>query len=182
MFEISFWSLALIITIIWIGIRAAFAIKNHNIVWLHEVKLLTVYICIIVIARIVYFPWHLEDGHIGTLVFDSQRILPFRLNLRPIVHLFDIYEGWQRNIFGNIAMFIPVGLAWPFCFKKLDNIGKVVLSGFCFSLLIELSQLLFYDRGTDIDDLITNTAGVLIGAIIYFGICKVKELTERYHR
>jgi len=101
-------------------------------------------------------------------VFDPEKIRPLWINAVPFVHLFDVYEGWQRNLFGNIAMFIPVGLAWPFCFKKLDNIGKVVLAGFAFSLLIELSQLLFFQRGTDIDDLITNTAGVLIGAIIYF--------------
>ena len=51
---------------------------------------------------------------------------PFWINLTPIVHMFDVYDGWLINIIGNIAMFIPVGLAWPFCFKKLDTIGKTV--------------------------------------------------------
>ena len=180
MIEITFWNLFLLITIVWLGIRITAAVRNHKVNWLYEVKLLTVYICIIVISRIVYFPWHLENGHIGTLVFDSGRILPFWLNVVPFVHLFDIYEGWQRNLYGNIAMFIPVGLAWPFCFKKLDSIRKVVLAGFGFSLFIELSQLLFYDRGSDIDDLITNTTGVFIGAIIYFLLNRVfgKRKTE----
>lgn len=169
----TFWQFWTVISVAWIGIRAYFDIKDHKVDWLRELKLLTVYICIVVIMRIVYFPWHLENGKIGTLVFDAGQILPFRLNLIPVVHLFDIYEGWQRNLFGNIAMFIPVGLAWPFCFKKLDSVGKVVLAGFCYSLMIELSQLLFYDRGTDVDDLITNTSGVLIGALIYFGISRI---------
>ncbi|WP_242829764.1 VanZ family protein [Butyrivibrio sp. XPD2006] len=35
-------------------------------------------------------------------------------------------------------------------------------------MLIELSQLLFYDRCSDIDDIILNTAGICIGALIYF--------------
>ena len=71
-------------------------------------------------------------------------------------------------------MFIPVGLAWPFCFKKLDSLGKVVLAGAGFPLFIEITQLPFYDRCSDVDDLILNTTGIFIGALIYFGI---KRLT-----
>ncbi|HCW04256.1 MAG TPA: hypothetical protein DGK91_06850 [Clostridium sp.] len=71
-------------------------------------------------------------------------------------------------------MFIPVGIVWPICFKKLDNIGKAILAGAIFSLLIEISQLLFYERCSDIDDLILNTAGVAIGALIYFGCKKLR--------
>ena len=170
MIEISYGQLLLMIAGIWLVIRAAAAVKSRKIVLLREAKLLMVFICIAVIARIVYFPWHLVDGHIGKLVFDPNRILPFRLNLVPLVHMLDVYSGWKRNLFGNIAMFIPVGIVWPLCFKKLDSIPKVVLAGFAFSLCIELSQLLFYSRGTDIDDLLTNTAGAFIGAVLYFQI------------
>ena len=176
MFTLTYWNLFAIISIAWVAVRIIIAAQNHKVDLLREVKLLTVYICIIVIARIVYFPWHLENGHIGVLHFNAQKILPLWVNVVPLVHLFDIYEGWQRNLFGNIAMFIPVGLAWPFCFKKLDGIGKVVLAGAGFSLLIELSQLFFYERGSDIDDLITNTTGVLIGATVYFMIIRVRKM------
>ena len=69
-------------------------------------------------------------------------------------------------------MFIPVGLVWPYCFKKLDTIGKVVLAGGGLSFCIEITQLPFYSRCSDIDDLIMNTTGVLMGAIIYFGVKK----------
>ena len=93
--------------------------------------------------------------------------------------MFDEYDGWLKNIIGNITMFIPVGLAWPSCFKKLDTVGKTVLVGAGFSLFIEITQLPFYDRCSDVDDLILNTTGILIGAIIYFGI---KRLTIRNKR
>ena len=139
-----------------------------------EIQLLMVYICIVVIVRIVYFPWHHVNGHIGTLNFNAAKMIPFWINLIPIVHLVDIYDGWQMNIIGNIAMFIPVGIVWPICFKELDSIVKTVFAGFGFTLLIEVSQLLFYERCSDIDDLILNTAGVIIGAMIYFGICAIK--------
>ena len=68
-------------------------------------------------------------------------------------------------------MFIPVGMSWPFCFKKLDKVWKTVLAGFGYSLFIELTQLFVFGRSTDIDDLMLNTIGALIGALIFYHIC-----------
>ena len=147
--------------------------------WKYEVKLLTVYICLVVIARMVYFPLRLVEGRIGSLFLDVEKIFPLWINLIPVVHLLDVYEGWLINIIGNVAMFIPVGIVWPFCFKKLDTIGKTVLVGAGFPLLIEITQLPFYDRCSDIDDLILNTIGIFIGAVIYFGVKGLKTLKKR---
>ena len=44
-----------------------------------------------------------------------------------------------------------------------------------FPLFIELSQLPFYDRCSDIDDLILNTVGIFIGALIYFGVKRARR-------
>ena len=54
----------------------------------------------------------------------------------------------------------------------LLNILKTTLFGFCFSLLIELSQLIT-TRATDIDDLIANTFGTIIGYIIWIIFSKI---------
>ena len=156
--------------------RTICGIKNQKVDWKHEAKLLTVYICLVVISRIVYFPMRLEEGHIASLYLDVDKMYPFWINLTPIVHMFDVYDGWLINIIGNIAMFIPVGLVWPFGFKKLDTIGKTVLAGAGYTLFIEITQLPFYLRCSDIDDLIMNTTGVLIGAIIYFGVKRIKNI------
>ena len=169
MTEITYGELLLIITALWVLVRAAVTVKTNRFSLKREAQLLMVYICIIVIARIVYFPWHHVSGHIDTLKFDSSKIRPPWFNLVPFVHLFEVYDGWKMNVLGNIAMFIPVGIVWPVCFKKLDTVGKTVLAGAGYSLLIELTQLLLFERNTDIDDLILNTAGVLIGALILFG-------------
>ncbi len=170
MIEITYFQVFIGISLLWLLTRAIVCIRNKKINWKRELMLLMVYICIVVIIRIVYFPWHHVDGHIDYLRFDAAKILPFWLNLIPVVHLFDIYDGWQMNIIGNISMFIPVGIVWPVCFKELDNVRKTVLAGCGFTLLIEITQLLFYERCSDIDDAILNTTGVLIGALIYFGI------------
>ena len=159
--------------------RVICGVINHKVDWKYEAKLLTVYICFVVIARIVYFPRHLVDGHIASLYLEYDKIFPMWINLVPIVHMFDSYDGWLMNIIGNVTMFIPVGLAWPFCFKKLDAISKAVLAGGGLTLFIEITQLPFYSRCSDIDDLIMNTTGVLIGAVIYFGIKRLMIRKKR---
>ena len=41
--------------------------------------------------------------------------------------------------------------------------------------MLEITQLPFYSRCSDIDDLFMNTTGVLIGAVIYFCVKRLKE-------
>ena len=179
MFEITYKGLFIFITLAWIATRAICGIKNKKVDWKYEAKLLAVYICLVVIARIVYFPMRLVEGRIASLVLDVEKIFPLWINLIPIVHLFDVYDGWLINIIGNVAMFIPVGLVWPFCFKKLDTLGKTVLVSAGFPLFIEITQLPFYDRCSDIDDIILNTTGIFIGALIYFGVKLLKNRKNR---
>lgn len=170
-FEITYWEMLAFISAVWVLARVIAGVKNRKVSAAREAMLLMVYICIIVVARIVYFPWHLVDGKIGTMIFDSSKLIPVQFNFVPVVRLFEVYDGWKLNLFGNIAMFVPVGVVWPACFRKIDTVWKTVLAGAGFSLCIELTQLLFYERHSDIDDIILNTAGMLIGALIFFG-CK----------
>lgn len=169
MFEITYGQMAGAITVLWIIYRDVAAKKTGRFTMAGEARMLLVYICLIVIARFVYFPLHRVNGHIGVLRFDRSKIDPPWYNAVPFVHLFETYDGWRVNIIGNIVMFIPVGFVWPIAFRKLNTVNKTILAGAGLSLLIELTQLLFYERNSDIDDLILNTVGVAIGAVLYFG-------------
>lgn len=62
----------------------------------------------------------------------------------------------------NIIMFMPFGFLLPLIWKNFRNAKKVVLMGFLMSLAIEICQL-FNLRATDIDDLMMNTLGALVG-------------------
>lgn len=168
MVEITFIQMIIFISAVWILLRLFFVLKNRTFSIRRELQLLLVYICIVVIARFVFFALHHVNGQIDTLKIDFSKIGPDSVNLKPFMFISDIYEGSLVNIIGNITMFIPVGIVWPFCFKKLDNVLKVILAGAGYSFLIELLQLLFYERHSDVDDLILNTLGTAIGAIIYF--------------
>lgn len=68
----------------------------------------------------------------------------------------------------NICMFIPFGLLLPMIIKKSDSFLKVLGLSFAFTLLIEIVQLVLpMGRSFDIDDLICNTLGGVIGYCIY---------------
>jgi len=165
-----------VITVLWLASRSAVWLKTKRIGVLREVQLLTVYICIAVVARFTCFPFGKVNGVIQPLVFDISRMIPPRINLVPLVYLFDYIRPREAllNLIGNTLMFVPLGIVWPSVFKTLDSHKKVIAAGAGFSLLIEIFQLPFYDRVTDIDDLILNTAGYFIGYGIYLAVKKFK--------
>ena len=168
MIEITYFQLFLFITIIWIITRCIIAIILKTFSVKREIQLLLVYVCIVVICRFVCFEFHLENGKIQTLRVGFEDEIRDMINIIPFYFLVDRYHGWQMNIIANIAMFIPVGIVWPICFRKLDTIKKTILAGAGFTLIIEVTQLFFLGRHTDVDDLILNTSGVAIGACIVF--------------
>ena len=130
MIEISYLQMFIFITLIWILVRFIIAIRFKKFSVKRELQMLLVYICLVVIARFVYFPLHFINGKIGTLTIGFSKT-PFNMiSLIPFYFLFDRYDGWIINIIGNIAMFIPVGIVWPICFRKLDNIKKQCSQGF----------------------------------------------------
>lgn len=77
------------------------------------------------------------------------------------------------GFFANVAMFIPLGILLPMLSKKLDGLIRVTAIGFFLSLVIELCQVALMmvfitdKRAFDIDDLIANTMGAVIGYIIF---------------
>lgn len=84
------------------------------------------------------------------------------------------------NVIGNIVMFLPLGIFIPLLFRKRDNIISILFYGFTGSLFIEINQLITGGRATDIDDIIFNTVGALLGYVIYKMlykyISKIKEV------
>lgn len=89
------------------------------------------------------------------------RIEP-QFNLIPIVDIANAPFGYMKNTVLNILMFLPLGFLLPVIWKEFWNFKRTAVFGFAFSLAIELSQIFTY-RLTDVDDLITNTLGAILG-------------------
>ena len=169
MVEISFLFLEIMFASIWLVIRFVVWTKQKHVDWKREAVLLLMYINLAVIIRFTFFPMSKADGRVQPLIFDIATAFPFRVNLLPLVNLFD-YDSKRDllvNVIGNVAMFIPSGIVLPIVYRRLDTFGKVLLAGGGISLCIEMIQLPFSVRATDIDDLILNTLGVIIGYGIY---------------
>ncbi len=65
----------------------------------------------------------------------------------------------------NVLLFIPLGALVPCLWSKYRSIMKVTALGFVTSLGIEVLQI-FTLRATDVNDLITNVAGTVIGYLV----------------
>ena len=63
----------------------------------------------------------------------------------------------------NILLFVPFGYLLPLLWRRADRWWKVVLCGFVLSLLIELTQLVTHLGMFDLDDLMNNSLGALLG-------------------
>lgn len=74
---------------------------------------------------------------------------------------------WMRNLFGNLGLLFPLGLLGPIALRALDRWWRLALVAFCYSASIEFTQLFIPDRSADIDDVIVNVIGALIGFGLY---------------
>lgn len=75
-----------------------------------------------------------------------------------------------KNLLGNLVMFLPMGIYLPYYIKRLNKVGSFTLSMIVLLFVIEVTQLVTRRGSFDIDDLILNVVGALIG----FGIWKTK--------
>lgn len=86
----------------------------------------------------------------------------------PTINWIPFHDFSSSNILGmvlNIIMLIPFGVFLPVYFAKFRKLLPTVLAGVIMSLAMEVLQL-FTFRATDVDDLIMNTLGTLLGYFI----------------
>ena len=85
------------------------------------------------------------------------------------------FSGFDTVSYGlNILMLVPLGFLLPFIWPATAKLICTVLYGFSFSVLIEVSQLFTTARTTDIDDVLMNTLGALIGYLLFRLLVKRK--------
>ena len=80
------------------------------------------------------------------------------VNIIPFVYMINDFI----NACLNVLLFVPFGFFLPVLWKEFRNAKKLFTAGFAMTSFIEIAQI-FTGRTTDIDDIITNIAGTLIG-------------------
>lgn len=75
-----------------------------------------------------------------------------------------------EQIILNILLYMPLGYLIPLVIRPLGrngNLGFVILIGFFCSLCTEIMQYYMHLGYFDVDDILNNTIGTIIGAILY---------------
>ncbi|MDE5884326.1 MAG: VanZ family protein, partial [Oscillospiraceae bacterium] len=85
---------------------------------------------------------------------DSINLIPFSNDIDIVAYLL------------NVVLLIPLGIFVPVLWEKASRLINIAVIGFSFSVFIEITQLI-NNRQTDIDDVILNTSGAIIGFLIY---------------
>ena len=99
----------------------------------------------------------------------------YQYNLMPFqeIHRYLAYRDYVPdwvfvlNLLGNLLIFAPIGLLVPVMRMKKTSMVRVIIYAFIASLSIELLQLVTKVGVFDVDDLILNTTGSLIGWLLY---------------
>jgi len=88
--------------------------------------------------------------------------------VRPLLYSYkSAWNGWVksewRNIILNYIMFVPFGFLLPLGTDFLKRFYRTALAGFFFSLFIEVTQRVLKVGIFELDDLLNNTLGAMIG-------------------
>lgn len=110
----------------------------------------------------------------------AEREYCYNLTLFQEIKRFFIYAdilGWKAvvvNLLGNVVAFLPFGYFVPRIAKRPVGLYITGLFSFEFSLMIESIQLITKLGCFDVDDLLLNTIGGLLGYICYYIIYRRK--------
>jgi len=122
---------------------------------------------IIVLIEVLVFK-HLALIRIGQMRFNFGGTQEGPANLIPFKTILYYLQGHNGlliggiNIIGNIIALVPLGFLFPFIFSKV-NWKNTILLALASGLIIEVSQVLLHVGIFDIDDVILNGLGVVIG-------------------
>lgn len=75
-----------------------------------------------------------------------------------------------RELIGNVIAFAPMGFLLPLCFNRIKGIEKVFIISFTISLFFEIIQIITNLGIFDVDDIMLNTLGAIIGFMVYKAI------------
>lgn len=157
------WLLLLATAIITILIRKEIIRTSNSILNKSAVVLFTPYCVMILLLTLLNR--NLSQGQIiqdQWMPFESYRILFSGYG----------YAGLMNQIIMNYFLFIPFGLFFYCAFDCRNRVIKSVVYALAFSFMIETIQLFFGIGLFEFDDLLGNTIGSFVGAIIGRGLTK----------
>ncbi len=151
----------LIASAIWIVWRLVTWRRGRSGVVARELVIATLFVWSLVIVRLTFFPLIIifYDWHGASNLAPFASILQL-LTDTPASVAFD-------NIVGNVVLFAPLGVLLPLLFRRLQQWRQIFWRAAAISALIEAMQFVTRARSVDVDDILLNTAGAMVGFAAY---------------
>ncbi|MCR2807834.1 VanZ family protein [Paenibacillus soyae] len=97
----------------------------------------------------------------------AYNLVPFETIERYVVYRDHFnFVTWVSNLFGNLILFIPIGMFLPLLHTRFSRSHMLVAACICLIGAVEIAQMLLKVGSFDIDDIILNTAGAWIGLML----------------
>ena len=165
---VDLWPMIILISVVLITLRFAYLLVNH--------KKILIYKELISLSFVIYIILLFEL--VTTSDFES-----FNNNFIPFKEIFRYSLSsklFYRNVVGNIVLFIPFGYFTSYYIKINRKWYIALLITFITSLTIEIIQM-GIGRSFDVDDIILNIFGGILGYLIYIYSEKIfKRCSDKY--
>ena len=135
-------------------------------------RLFAAYTLILIYGMIIYhrdldFTWIVKGGwdYLVQQMESTTNLIPFA-TINRYLSVLDRPSGlglFLYNVMGNVVIFIPFGYLMPLAAKRLNTLMWVVFLGLLMILCIEGLQYLSMSGSLDVDDVLLNGVGVLVG-------------------
>mgnify|MGYP004691294179 FL=1 len=129
---------------------------------------------------LIYFLFFSESyGRAAGLEEYHYNLTPFR-EIRRYLHYPGLLGAYAvvTNLAGNVIGFLPFGAILPVLKRNMRCCWKVALLAFEFSAMVEVTQLITRVGCFDVDDIILNTVGGVLGYGM-FALCN--RLRRKYY-
>ena len=127
------------------------------------------------LAVLVYFLFFAEGFREAASGAYRYNFIPFHEIRRYLLYADRIgYFRTVVNLAGNIVAFMPLGFFLPKLAKRNLNFWMVTLYSMEASIAVEVLQLFTKVVCCDVDDVILNTTGGMLGFLCYY-ICKGRK-------
>lgn len=153
-FPIYCW-LVLVLILLLLWTLSAVRFQNSSVWQTLTVIAFVISIVLIVMVTLVYRQTGGDKGF---------SMIPFSSFEIARIHS-DVYQ----EVMLNVVLFFPVGLTMPFVINRITDHPVIItiISSCILSVLIEIFQYLFNRGYAEIDDVIFNALGVVVGSVSF---------------
>ena len=162
------WPMVLIFCVVIIAARISYLKQHHKkIVFYREIFSLIFIIYILLLYELVT---NTERGNGGLNLIPFTEITRYELGSDLFIY----------NVIGNILVFLPFGY-FVSSYIKATRVSHILLVTLITSFTIEFVQH-YIGRSFDIDDILLNVVGAIIGFLLYIGFTAIKKHLPKFFR